>query len=91
MTLARRPFFDHFSSAEREAREICFTVRDLLESHHIPVTVAAMNLGISWETLQGRINTATLLVTDLEALAAMLNTRVSDIAATAELALMEAA
>ena len=86
MTMAKRPFAEAFPTAEALSRQICLTVLDLLEREHIPVTVAAANLGISWETLQSRINTATLLVTDMEALAAMVDTRVSTIIRTAEAA-----
>ena len=85
-----------------------------LDREHIPVTVAAANLGISWETLPtgsippltvarvewrwiavwsppigGHHAAPTLLVTDVEALAAMVDTCVSDIIRTAEAALLD--
>lgn len=89
MTIAKRPFVEAFPTAEEQSRQICLTVLDLLEREHIPVRVAAANLGISWETLTSRLNTSALLVTDLEALAAMLDTRMSDIMRTAEAAMLE--
>jgi hypothetical protein len=89
MTMAKRPFAEAFPTAEALSRQTVLTVFDLLEREHIPVTVAAANLGLSWETLLSRLNTATLLVTDLEALAAMVDTRVSDILRTAEAALLD--
>ena len=88
MTLAKRPFAEAFPTAEEQSRQISLTVLDLLEREHIPVTVAAANLGISWETLTRRINTTALLVTDVEGLAAMVGLRLSDIMRTAEAAML---